>query len=187
MVSLLRRNCKRNQRGRYVHVIVGTGHGVLAADGCAAQCFLCVICAEQGGKRCAELLRIAVEVFKILLEGQVSGAVITACGNQTRHRFDDCARCAEERILLHEIRIKTEAHDRRSRALACGRQRCRHDLCRGQLVLAAIRHEDRACTDGAVKALGQAALEADIQCRCHIQHLFLQVCTLCRAFNARNG
>ena len=78
-------------------------------------------------------------MFKVFLEGQVCGAVVTAGSDQTGNRFDDGSGCAEERVLLHVVRIKTEAHDGCGRALSvlCRQGSC-HDLRRSQLILAAV-------------------------------------------------
>ena len=61
-----------NERGRYVHVIERAGHGVLAADGRETQVLLRGVCAEQGGQRFAEALRVLAETLEVFLEGQVA-------------------------------------------------------------------------------------------------------------------
>ena len=185
IVSFFRCNGKGYQRWRNMHVVVGTGHRVLAADCCAAEHNLCIVCTEQSCKRCAELLRITVQMLEIFLEGQVCRVVITASGYQTSHRFNNGAGSAQIRVLLHIIRIKAKAHNRGGGALSSGRQGCRHNLCRGQLILTAIRHKYGACADRTVKALGQAALQTDVQLRGQVQDLLLQVCALGRNLNRR--
>ena len=172
--SVLRCDCEGNQRGRYVHIVERAGHGVLAADSCQTQVLLCGVCAQQRGERLAEALRVLAETLEILLEGEVSGLKVTARCDQLCHGLDYRGRSAEIRVLLGEIRVKAERHNGGGLALTVqGRHGSRHNLRRGQLILAAERHEYRACADGAVETLNQTALEADAEGRGVVQQLFL--------------
>ena len=172
--SVLRRDSERNQRGRYVHIVKRAGHGVLAADGSQTQVLLCGVRAQQGGQRLAETLRILAETLEILLEGEVCGLKVTAGSNQLGYRLDYRGGCTEIRVLLGEVGVKAERHDRGGFALTVQcRHGSRHDLRRGQLILAAEGHEYRACADGAVETLDQTALEADAEGRGVVQQLFL--------------
>ena len=172
--SVLRCDCEGNQRGRYVHIVKRAGHGVLAADSREAQIFLCGVRAEQSGQRFAETLRVLAETLEIFLEGEVCGLKVTAGSNQLGYRLDYRGGCTEIRVLLGEVGVKAECHDRGGFALTVQcRHGSRHDLRRGQLILAAEGHEYRACADGAVETLDQTALEADAEGRGVVQQLFL--------------
>ena len=187
-------DCEGNQRGRNVHVVERAGHGVLTADCSQTQLFLCLVRAEQGGQRLAETVRIAAQTLEVFLEGQVSGLVVTASSDQLGNRLNNRSRSAKEGILLGVVGIEAEGHNGRGRALTvqCGQGSC-HDLCRGQLILAAEGHEDRVCTDRAVKTLGQAALQADAE-RGHLMQNLLargvavgQVCSVRDGHCGNNG
>ena len=76
---------ERDQGGRHVLIQEGAGHGVLAANGRAVQPQLGVQRPQQGLEGLAPARRVLAQLFKILLEGQVSLPVVRARRHQLGH------------------------------------------------------------------------------------------------------
>ena len=185
---VLRGDGEGDQRRRDVHIVERAAHRVLAADRAEAQLLLRSVCAQQGGKRLAEALRVLAQPLEVFLEGEVGSLEVAARRDELGNRLNDRRRRAEERVLLGIVGIKAERHDRCGLALAVqGGHGRRHDLRRGELVLAAERHEHRVRADRAVEPLDQAALEADAERGSVVQQLFLFGIACGRARDGRRG
>ena len=62
----------KDQRGRYVQIQEGAGHGVFTANGGGAQLQLRVHSAQQSREGFAPALRLIAELLKELLEGEIN-------------------------------------------------------------------------------------------------------------------
>ena len=154
-----RRDGKGDERGRHIEIEERAGHGVLAADGGSAELKLGVHRAEQGGKGLAPALRLGTQLLEKLLEGEVGFLVVGTGGNELRHRGVDRVVCADVGIGTRLLRVAAPGHDAGLIRLLTGqdREHGSHRLRGGALRPAAVRHQDRARADGAVKALHETA------------------------------
>ena len=73
-------NGEGDEGGGHVQVVEGAGHGVLAADGRPAEVQLGLQSAQQGGEGLAPALRLAAQLLKELLEGEVGFFIVPAGG-----------------------------------------------------------------------------------------------------------
>ena len=157
---------------RYIDIVEGSGHGILAADGCKTVTHLCLISTEQSGKRLAPALRILCHSAEILLEGKMNLPEITAGSHYFCHGLRDSVNSTMIRAPAGQVRIKAIGHHGHGRCIALQHRHFgNHCLCLGQLVFAAVRHEHTGCTDGGVEHLHKALLRAGVQIRQGIQPL----------------
>ena len=145
-----------DQRRRHVEILERTGHGVLAADGAGAQVHLGHQCAEHGGRRLAPAFRLVAQLLEVLLEAQVGLLMLEAGRDQLGQRLDHGQVGAGELVLGHDVRVEAPRHRRSGGGLAEHRQLGDHGHVRGELTLAAERHEHGARADGGVEALRKA-------------------------------
>ena len=154
-------HCKGYQCGRYVDLIEGTGHTVLSSDGGQSEAQLRAVRAKERCKGLAPAMRILGHSAEVLLEAETDLAVIAACRHDSRHGLNDCVNSAMIGAPAGQVRIEAIAHHGYHVGLAFQhRKLCHHGLGLGQLIFAAVRHQDAACADGAVEHLHQALLGA---------------------------
>ena len=165
-----RRNGEGDQRGRYVQIQEGAGHGVLTANSGSAQLQLRVHSAQQSGEGLAPALRLIAELFKELLEGEIGFFVVRTGGHQLGHRGVDRVVGPGVGVGAGLLRVAAPGHDAgliRFLARQDG-EYGGHSLCRGALCPATEGHEDGTGTDGAVKPLHKAAAGGAFQAGGHL-------------------
>ncbi len=101
---------KGNQGRRYIYVIEGTGHGILAADAGQAVSNLGIISTQQSGEGLAPTLRILGHSAEVFLECEMQLFIVTACCHDLGNRLCHCINRAVIRAPGREIRIKSIAH-----------------------------------------------------------------------------
>ena len=101
------RDGEGDKRRRHVMVKEGTGHGVLAADGGSAQFKLGIERTEQRGKGLAPARRLAAELFKEFLQGEIC-LVIVCTGS------DDLSNRGVDRAVRARVRIGAQSRRGRS-------------------------------------------------------------------------
>ena len=156
-------NGKGYQRRRYVDIIEGTAHGILAADGTKTQGFLHM---EGSQKSCCRLAPACFicQFFEIFLQCKVSLSPVSPHGHQAGDGKKDRIYSPVERTPGGQIRVKPVGHEAGAvsfslshRELGC------HAVGRRLLVLSAERHEHRAGADGGVEPFRQSLLGAVVQ------------------------
>lgn len=80
-------------------------------------------------------------------------------------------------VSLGQVGVEAPRHAGAGRCLAVHRQLGGHGHGRGQLVLAAVRHQHGGCADGGVEAFAQALLAANVQVTDHRLHFFFKAHT----------
>ena len=161
---------KGQQSGRHVPVQEGTGHGVLAADGGAAEVQLGIQGPQQGGEGLAPAPGLPAQLLKEFLQGQVRLAVIAAGGGELGERQADGLPGPPVGVPLHPPGIKAPGHDAALvRVLPRQhRKQRRHGLSGGPLILSAVGHQEAPGADAGVKALGEAPAGSALQAARHL-------------------
>ena len=156
-------NGKGYQRRRYVDIIEGAAHGILAADGAKTQGFLHM---EGSQKSCCRLAPACFicQFFEIFLQCEVSLSPVSPHGHQTGDGKKDRIDSPVERTPGGQIRVKPVGHEAGAvgfslshRELGC------HAVGRRLLVLSAERHEHRAGADSGIEPFRQSLLGAVVQ------------------------
>ena len=155
---------KGDERGRYVDVLEGAAHAVLAADGAQPQPDLCVQRAEERRERHTPALGVGAEPHKEFLEGEADAVKIAPRRNELGDGTDDRIDRARERRGTHQLgRITVGGNGRHVRLAAD--QLCRHRDDGRELVLSAERHVHAARADSRVEHLREPLFGADVERR----------------------
>ena len=164
------RDGEGDQRGGHVQIVEGARHGVLAADGGAAQLQLGVQGPQQGGEGLAPAGGLVPQLLKELLEGQIGLPVVRAGGHQLGYGGVDRVLCPLVGVGGQGLGVAAPGHDAglAGLLLRLHGEEGGHDLGRGALGLAAEGHEHAARADGAVKPLGEAAAGGALQAGGHL-------------------
>ena len=159
-----------DQRGGHVQIVEGARHGVLAADGGAAQLQLGVQGPQQGGEGLAPAGGLVPQLLKELLEGQIGLPVVRAGGHQLGYGGVDRVLCPLVGVGGQGLGVAAPGHDAglAGLLLRLHGEEGGHDLGRGALGPAAEGHEHAARADGAVKPLGEAAAGGALQAGGHL-------------------
>ena len=170
LAGFQRRNGERDQRGRYVQIQEGAGHGVFTANGGGAQLQLRVHSAQQSREGFAPALRLIAELLKELLEGEINFFIVRTGGHQLGHRGVDCVVGPGVGVSAGLLRVAAPGHDTGLIRFLTGQdgEHGGHGLRRGALRSATEGHEDGTGTDGAVKPLHKAAAGGAFQAGGHL-------------------
>ena len=121
---------KGYQGRRYINVLasvlIGSGHGILTADGRNAIAKLCIISAQKRCKRLAPALRILAHPAEELLEGEMQRIKGAAAGNDLRNGLCHGINGSMIRAPAGQIRIKAIAHHGYRVRLAAQNRKLRH-------------------------------------------------------------
>ena len=163
-----------NQRRRHIKLLERAGHGILTADRAGTKINLSHQRAKHGGHRLAPTGRLIAKLLEILLEAQVRLLMLEAGSNQLRQRFNHRQVSAGELVLLHNERVEAPSHRGRGSGFAEHRKLGNHGHIRGQLLLAAERHEYGTCTDSGIETLGKTLIGSHVQIGEHGMHTVRQ-------------
>ena len=166
---------KGDQCGRNIQLFKGTGHGILAADGCEPELQLGLKCPQKRSGRLAPAVRALAGMQEVFLESQVGILDRSTGGDQAGDRFHNGKVCAVERTLFGDHGVIAIGHEGTGIGLAMlERDLLHHGLNGCQLMDTAERHQDRACADGGVKAFTEPAPGTDVQVCSQVLHAVKQ-------------
>ena len=148
VIGIGRIHRQRNQRGRYVDLVEGTTHGVLAADRRKSEGHLRLVSAEQSRKRFAPAGRIFVHPLEEFLECEPDLPPVRTGSNRLRDGFHHRIGCTVERAPGGNIGIISVSHGGSGLGFSVEhRDLCDHGLNRCFLEFAAKGHQDCRGTD----------------------------------------
>ena len=173
-VQVVNCGCEADQGGGNVQVLEAAGHGVLAADGAAAQVDLCVQGAQQGCQGLAPTLCVGAQLLEVLLEGEVCVLAAQTGSDQAGNAVYDGDVCSLVLVCAGQVGVEAVCHAGNRGGFAQYGKLGDHCLGGGELALAAEGHQDGACADGGVKALGKALAGADVQVGDQVGHALFQ-------------
>ena len=164
------RDSQADQCRRNMHFAKGSGHGVLASDGCQSQLPLRPMRSQKRRERFAPAL-LGTHPLKIFLECKMNLMIIPAGRHNTADRLHHRVHRAVIRAPARYIRIVTRRHQGGGRRLAHHRKLSRHGLYRRHLVFSAKGHQYRGSADTGIEHLHQSLLACDLQVGHDSRHL----------------
>ena len=169
--------CEGNQCRRYINMLKGTAHRVLAADCRNFQTLLCHECTQQRRQRLAPTLAVLHGLFKIFLEGKINILKFCTCCHQLCNRFHNCQICTVIRAVFRNEGVIAPCHQRAGGGiLLFNGYLIYHSLNGCFLIFTAEGHQNCACADGGVEAFGKPSLGAYIQILRQCQISLLEIC-----------
>ena len=157
-------HCKRNQCRWYINMLKCSGHTVFSTDRRKTKSKLCTVSTKKCCEWLAPSMWILCHTAEVLLECETDLTVISSCCHNFGYRLCHCVNSSVVRTPCWQIRIESETHHCNRIAVSCQyRKLCNHSLCLCHLILSAMWHKYRRCSNGTVKHFHKTFLWAHIQ------------------------
>ena len=169
-----RGDAESHQGGRYVNVLEGSAHRVLAADGRQTEGSLHLQCSEQGAEGLSPGVRVGAHALEVFLIGETHPTPVRSAAGHLGACLHNRIRRAVEGAPEGQVGIEAEGHHAGRIGDAEGGQFLHRDLGFAGLAGAAVRHKHRGAAYGGIEHLHQTLLRGHVG-RCHsAEHLLFQ-------------